>query len=208
MGSIPSKENTTSFHALLFPFMSKGHTIPLLQFARILLCRNFSVTLFTTTANRPFIADSLSDTAASIVTLRFTPSTTTNNIPPGIESTDKLPSMSLFFDFAMATSSIQPHFEQALETLPRVSFMVTDGFLWWTLQSANKFNILRLVFFGMSCYSVSVVREENMQGIFSGPQPNDKLVELTRFSWIKLCKEDMNHVLEILNPGASLTSSP
>ncbi|XP_020980878.1 UDP-glycosyltransferase 90A1-like [Arachis duranensis] len=202
MGSIPSEEFNSSFHALLFPFMSKGHTIPLLHFARLLLRRNFSVTLFTTTANRPFIADSLSGTAASIVTLPFTVSTTNNDIPPGIESTDKLPSMSLFFEFAMATASIQPHFEQALETLPRVSFMVTDGFLWWTLQSANKFHIPRLVFFGMSCYSVSVFREAEMQGIFRGPQPDDELVELTRFPWIKICKEDLEPSSRNAEPGS------
>jgi hypothetical protein len=80
------------------------------------------------------------------------------DIPVGIESTDKLPSMSLFYLFAKATKVMQLDFENALLTLPRVSFMVSDGFLWWTIESASKFNIPRFVFYGMSYYSMSLWR--------------------------------------------------
>ncbi|MED6109682.1 hypothetical protein PIB30_035950 [Stylosanthes scabra] len=173
-------------HVLLFPFMAKGHTIPLLQFGRILLNRHVAITVVTTPANRPFVEESLASTAASVVTIPFTKS-----VVPGVESTDKLPSMSLFYNFALSTVSMQPHFEQALEALPRVSFMVTDGFLWWTLQSANKFKIRRLVYYGMSSYCLLLYRVAAVEGVLSGPQPEGELVELTQFTWIRMCKDDV-----------------
>ncbi|KAK7339439.1 hypothetical protein VNO77_20107 [Canavalia gladiata] len=184
MASIPSDASCS--HVVLFPFMAKGHTIPLLQFAQILLCRSTAVTVITTPANHQFIAELLNCTAASIVTLPFPIAA---DIPAGVESTDKLPSMSLFTKFGLATSAMQPHFEQLLETLPRVSFMVTDAFLWWTLHSAKKLGIPRLVFYGMSCYSYCLSMVAKSSGIFSGSQRDDELVALSRFPWIKLSKE-------------------
>ncbi|PON52024.1 UDP-glucuronosyl/UDP-glucosyltransferase [Trema orientale] len=45
-------------HIILFPFMSKGQIMPLLQLARLhLLCRRYiSITFLTTPTNRPFTA--------------------------------------------------------------------------------------------------------------------------------------------------------
>ncbi|KAK7339442.1 hypothetical protein VNO77_20110 [Canavalia gladiata] len=181
MGSTPT--NGSCSHVVLFPFMSKGHTIPLLHFAQILLRRSTAVTVVTTPANRPFIAEFLNCTAVSIVTLPFPTA-------GGVESTDKLPSISLFYELALATSAMQPQFEQLLETLPPVSFMVTDAFLWWTQHSAKSFGIPRLVYYGMSCYSISLSIEAARSGILGGSQPDDELVPLTQFPWIRLCKED------------------
>ncbi|KAJ1378774.1 UDP-glycosyltransferase family, conserved site [Sesbania bispinosa] len=187
-----SSSTSTPPHVVLFPFMSKGHTIPLLHFARLLLCRDVTVTVFTTPANRPFIAESLNGTAITIITLPF-PDKISPDIPAGRESTDKLPSMSLLHEFANATDAMQPHFEQVLETLlPRVTFMVTDGFLWWTQQSAAKFGIPRFACYGMNCYSVCLTREAIRSGILHGSQPDDELVPLTTFPWIRLCKEDFD----------------
>jgi len=35
--------------------------------------------------------------------------------------------------------------------------MVSDGFLWWTSESAAKFKIPRLVFYGIHSYAVAVL---------------------------------------------------
>ncbi|ESW12910.1 hypothetical protein PHAVU_008G151900 [Phaseolus vulgaris] len=196
MGLIPSE--TTPSHVLLFPFMSKGHTIPLLHFAHLLHRRSISVTVVTTPANHPFITDSLKGTAASVVTLSFP---TITNIPVGVESTDKLPSMSLFYEFVTATSAMQPQFEQLLQTLPRVNFMVTDGFLWWTLDSATAFGIPRFVYYGMNCYIKAVLIEAMRNGILKGSQPDNELVELTRFPWIRVCKEDFDPTFRNPHPS-------
>jgi hypothetical protein len=150
-----SNSEAQAHHVVLFPFMSKGHTVPILHLAHLLLRRGHAVTIFTTAANRPFIAHSLAQTSASVVDLPF-PQNVTDDIPAGIESTEKLPSMSLFHSFANGTKPMQPAFERALENLPRVSFIVSDWFLWWTLESASKLNIPRFVFHGMSYYSRAV----------------------------------------------------
>ncbi|KAI4346998.1 hypothetical protein L6164_007852 [Bauhinia variegata] len=193
MASSTSNHSHPHPHALLFPFMSKGHTIPLLHLARFLLRRDLAVTIVTTPANRPFVVESLQGATASIVDIPVP-----DDIPGGVESTDKLPSNSLFYKFATATAGMQHHFDRLLETLPRVSFMVSDGFLWWTLESASKLGVPRLVYYGMSSYASAVSREAFMSGLFSGSQHEDELVTLTRFPWIRLTKNDFES--EFRNP--------
>ncbi|KAJ4842173.1 hypothetical protein Tsubulata_024273 [Turnera subulata] len=132
--------------------MSKGHIITSLRLAHLLLRRGISITFFTTLANRPFIAKSLFDTTASIIDIPFPKNIP--EFPPKVESTNKLPSMSLFPLFALATKHIQADFEKALEVLLQVNFLASDGFLWWTLESANKYGFPRLVYYGMNAYSL------------------------------------------------------
>nr|GEY62848.1 UDP-glycosyltransferase 90A1-like [Tanacetum cinerariifolium] len=121
-------DNTSpsSLHVVLFPFMAKGHTIPMLQLARLLLRRNATVTIFTTPANHPYISTSLSDTSTSIISLPFP-----NNIPgvpPGVESMDTLPSLSLFFPFVSSMKLMQPDFEKAVQSENGVHPTLDDGF--------------------------------------------------------------------------------
>ncbi|XP_062151808.1 UDP-glycosyltransferase 90A1-like [Alnus glutinosa] len=185
-----SNSDSQGHHVVLFPFMSKGHTVPILHLAHLLLRRRHAVTVFTTPANRPFIAQSLADTSASIVDLPFPQNVADSDVPAGIESTDKLPSMSLFYSFAIATKLMQPDFERALEALPRVSFVVSDWFLWWTLESASTFNIPRFVFDGMSYYSKAVSRDVGRNRLLFGPESDDELITVPAFPWIKLTKND------------------
>ena len=180
--------DTQPHHVVLFPFMSKGHTIPILHLARLLLHRRLIVTFFTTPANRPFIFESLNDTTVTILDLPF--SHNVPDIPVGIESTDKLPSMSMFYAFGNATKLMQPDFERAIQTLPRVSFIVSDGFLWWTLESASKFDIPRFVFCGMNYYSTSVIRAVDQDRLLFVPESDDELITVTRFPWIKVTRND------------------
>ncbi|KAF7112489.1 hypothetical protein RHSIM_RhsimUnG0224200 [Rhododendron simsii] len=179
--------------------MSKGHTIPLLHLARLLVHRNTTVTIFTTPANKPFISDSLSATDASIVELPFPQNI--DGVPAGVESTDKLPSMSLFPHFAAATKLMQPNFEQSLETLPNVTCIISDGFLGWTLDSATKFAIPRLVYYGMSNYSNAVVMSaviKNNQ--LSGSELDDEPFAVTDFPWIKLTRNDFDEPFNSREP--------
>ncbi|KAH9790601.1 hypothetical protein WN944_009795 [Citrus x changshan-huyou] len=189
MGSISSDH-----HVVLFPFMSKGHIIPILNLAQLLLRRpRVTVTVFTTPANRPFTSKFLSNSstaACSIIDIPYPENVP--EIPAGVESTDKLPSMSLYVPFTRATKLMQPHFERALESLPRVSFMVSDGFLWWTLDSANKFGFPRLVFYGMNNYAMSVSRSVGQNRLLSGVQSDDELLTLPEFPWIKITKKDFD----------------
>ncbi|KAG5534950.1 hypothetical protein RHGRI_022907 [Rhododendron griersonianum] len=185
-------------HIVLFPFMSKGHTIPLLHLARLLLHRNTTVTIFTTPGNQPFISDSLSDTDASIVELPFPQNI--DGVPAGLESTDKLPSMSLFVPFANATKLMQPNFERSLETLPNVICIISDGFLGWTQQSAAEFGIPRLVFSGWNNYSQTICRSIIVNSLLSGPELDDEPIVVTSFPWIKLIRNEFDEPFNSREP--------
>ncbi|KAK0591129.1 hypothetical protein LWI29_036035 [Acer saccharum] len=189
-----------SHHVILFPFMSKGHTIPLLHLAHLLLrLPRVAVTVFTTPANRPFISNFLVNTSASIIDLPFPENVA--GIPPGIESTDKLPSISLYVPLARATKLMQPDFERAVQDIPRVSFLVSDGFLWWTLESATKFGFPRFVFYGMNNYSSCVSRSVRVNHtLLDGPKSDDELITVTGFPWIKVTRNDFDPVFTDAEP--------
>ncbi|CAF2259887.1 BnaA08g25780D [Brassica napus] len=204
-------ESEKKVHVVLFPYMSKGHMIPMLQLARLLLSHSFnkdiSVTVFTTPLNRPFVADSLSGTKATIITLPFPKNVP--EIPPGVECTDKLPSISsLYVPFTRATKSMQPDFERELTSLPRVSFMVSDGFLWWTLESALKLGFPRLVFLGMNCMSPSILDSVFKNQLLSNVKSETEAVAVPEFPWIKVRKcdfvEDMFDTKPTTDPGFEL----
>uniref|UniRef100_A0A5B6ZQC2 Glycosyltransferase n=1 Tax=Davidia involucrata TaxID=16924 RepID=A0A5B6ZQC2_DAVIN len=184
------REMASMVHVVIFPFMSKGHTIPILHLARLLLHshRHAAITIFTTPANRPFISQTLADTDTSIINLPFPENI--DGVPAGVESTDRLPSMSLFVPFANATKLIQPHFERALERLQHVSCLISDAFLGWTLESASKFGIPRLVFSGMSNFSMTLSALVAVNRLLSGPESDDQPVTVTNFPWIKLTRND------------------
>ncbi|KAL6288011.1 hypothetical protein ACE6H2_012401 [Prunus campanulata] len=192
MGStINSQHVEDEGHVVLFPFMSKGHTIPLLHLSRLFLARRLRVTIFTIPANRPFINQSLADTSANVISLSF-PQSISPKIPAGVESTDNLPSIDLFFLFALTTGHMQPDFERALQTLPRVSFMVSDAFLWWTLDSADKLGFPRFVFYGCSNYAMPVFKVVAENRLLHGPESDDELITVTQFPWIKITRKDFH----------------
>ncbi|XP_010489475.1 PREDICTED: UDP-glycosyltransferase 90A1-like [Camelina sativa] len=193
---------STHHHVVLFPYMSKGHTIPLLQFGRLLLSHcgkeqttSVTVTVFTTPKNQPFVSDFLSDTSEiKVISLPFPENIT--GIPPGVESTDKLPSMSLFVPFTRATKLLQPLFEETLKNLPQVSFIVSDGFLWWTSESAAKFKIPRLFFYGINYYASAVLNSTLHHKLFTEPEIKSDTEQVTvpDFPWIQVKKCDFDHV--------------
>ncbi|KAH0762634.1 hypothetical protein KY290_018707 [Solanum tuberosum] len=82
-------DRVASPHFVIFPFMAHGHTIPLLHLATLLRNRFISVTIFTTPVNAPSICDYL---PISVIELPFPKDV--QGIPPGVENTAKLPSMS------------------------------------------------------------------------------------------------------------------
>ncbi|XP_010516020.2 PREDICTED: UDP-glycosyltransferase 90A1-like [Camelina sativa] len=191
---------STHHHVVLFPYMSKGHTIPLLQFGRLLLSHcgkeptiSVTVTVFTTPKNQPFVSEFLSKTPEiKVISLPFPGNIT--GIPPGVESTDKLPSMSLYVPFTRATKLLQPFVEETLKNLPQVSFMVSDGFLWWTSESAAKFKIPRLLFYGINSYASAVCMSVFKHKLFTEPDTKSDIepVAVPDFPWIQVKKCDLN----------------
>ncbi|KAI3891366.1 hypothetical protein MKX03_031462 [Papaver bracteatum] len=190
-------------HVVIFPFMAKGHIIPLVNLARLLfLHRNdITVTIFTTQENSAFIRRSLCDTKASIVDLQF-PKFTHPDIPQEIEiSADKFPSPSLFFAFANQTKLLQPEFERVVESLhPDVSCLISDVFFPWSLESASKLSIPRYEFNACSNFTVTIYHILANQDF--PVDSNDELFTLApNFPNIKLTKNDLEPEITDPQPG-------
>lgn len=189
-------------HFVIFPFMAKGHTIPLLYLARLLCQRNITVTIITTPANSPAIHSVLTGdhNIANIIEIPFPKFI--HGIPDGVESTDKLPSMSLFPLFASATKLMQPIFEQELEELQHVSCIISDTFLGWTQECADKFGIPRIGFFGMSCFAMTMyeilVRGKPHARTTSLDQPF--FISPNHFPKLKLTRNDFDPPFNQLQP--------
>ncbi|XP_074269719.1 UDP-glycosyltransferase 90A1-like [Silene latifolia] len=177
-------------HVALFPFMSKGHMIPLLQLVKLIHIHKpeAKFTIFTTPANEPFIVSSLTSIPPkliNIICLCFPP---TSQIIAGVESTDQLPSMSLFTPFLYATETLQPYFETALKSLLPITCLISDGFLHWTLESASKFNIPRLAFYGMNNYSFVLCTVMVGGRLFSKVESEEELITVPGLRWVQVTR--------------------
>ncbi|WMV21590.1 hypothetical protein MTR67_014975 [Solanum verrucosum] len=93
------------------------------------------------------IRDFLKDVSIFIIELSFPKDI--QGIPPGVENAAKLPSMSYFRPFITATKLMQTLFEQGLSALQHPpTCVISDGFLGWTQESAEKIGIPRYFFSG------------------------------------------------------------
>ncbi|XP_039123522.1 UDP-glycosyltransferase 90A1-like [Dioscorea cayenensis subsp. rotundata] len=180
-------------HIAIFPFMSKGHTIPLLHLAHLLHHRRLAslITIFTTPLNSPFILNFLSGVEPDIIELSF-PGDIPKDLPPNIESTDCLPSMLLFLPFIQAVKKLQPQFEQALKNLPTINLLISDGFLGWSGDSSAKFGIPRMVFNGMGNFAMTISHIVSINKPHKHVSSYDDPFTVTPFPHLKLTKADLN----------------
>ncbi|KAF9599004.1 hypothetical protein IFM89_033349 [Coptis chinensis] len=143
-------------HFILVPLMAQGHMIPIVDMARMFSRRDIVVTIVTTPLNNlrfKSIIDGASD--LPIRTLQFYFPSVEVGLPEGCENLDSIPSRGLASNFFVATSMLQKPLEQSLaEMKPKPSCIISDFYLPWTCQTAQKFDIPRLVFHGTSCFSL------------------------------------------------------
>ncbi|EER89354.1 UDP-glycosyltransferase 73B4 [Sorghum bicolor] len=143
-------------HVVVFPFMAKGHTLPLLHFASALAAHHgggLSVTVVTTPGNLAFARRRL-PARVGLVALPF-PSHP--DLPAGVESTDALPSHSLFPAFLRATALLREPFVGYLASLPAPPLaLVSDFFLGFTQRVAGDAGVPRVTFHGMSAFSLAL----------------------------------------------------
>lgn len=76
-------------------------------------------------------------------------------LPIGYENLDSLPSRDMLRNFFAAINMLQKPLEQLLEEQkPLPTCIISDKCLSWTAETAHKFHVPRLVFHGMSCFSL------------------------------------------------------
>ncbi|CAD6339133.1 unnamed protein product [Miscanthus lutarioriparius] len=147
-------------HIVIFPFMAKGHMLPLLHFATALSAQHgrssrLRVTLVTTPGNVAFARSRL----PSSVDLVALPFPSFPPLPAGVESTDALPCPSLHLTFMHATGLLRGPFAEFLESLPSPPLaLVSDFFLGFTRRVAADAGVRRVVFNGMSCFASAICK--------------------------------------------------
>ncbi|XVF67539.1 hypothetical protein PTKIN_Ptkin10aG0129400 [Pterospermum kingtungense] len=149
-------------HVFFFPFMAHGHMIPAVDMAKVFANRGVKTTIVTTPLNVPFFSNAIERSKESgididIKTIKFP--TVEAGLPEGCENADLIPTNSqdggddLFTKFFMATAMLQEPLEQQLQEC-KPDCLVADMFFPWATDAANKFGIPRLVFHGMSFFSL------------------------------------------------------
>ncbi|KAF9599012.1 hypothetical protein IFM89_033357 [Coptis chinensis] len=145
-------------HFIIFPLMAQGHMIPAVDMARLFAQRGVVVTIVLTPTNTLRFKTTTdraqqSNLPIRILELRF-PSVQVG-LPEGCENADTLPTPDSLAAFFTATTMLQEPLEKSLQEMePRPSCIISDYTLPWTSETARKFDIPRLIFHGISCFSL------------------------------------------------------
>ncbi|XP_016444991.1 UDP-glycosyltransferase 73C4 [Nicotiana tabacum] len=150
--------STVQPHFVLFPFMAQGHTIPMIDIARLLAQCGVKITILTTHLNATrfkTVVDRAIESGLKIQVIHLYFPSLESGLPEGCENFDMLPSMDLGLNFFDATKKLQPQVEDLLQELnPSPNCLISDMCFPWTTNVAQKFNIPRIVFHGMCCFSL------------------------------------------------------
>ncbi|KAL6964028.1 Scopoletin glucosyltransferase [Sarracenia purpurea var. burkii] len=143
-------------HVFFFPMMAHGHMIPTLDIAKLFAARGVKSTIITTPLNATYFAKSIERSKDSgieigIRTIKF--SSVAAGLPEGCENVDHITSDDMIPSFFRATSMLQEPLERCLEDF-RPDCLVADMFFPWATEAAAKFGIPRLVFHGISFFSL------------------------------------------------------
>ncbi|KAI3522887.1 hypothetical protein L1887_00939 [Cichorium endivia] len=182
-----------NLHFLLVPHIGPGHTIPMVDMAKLLAKQpNVMVTIATTPLNA--IRYDLAPTGTTKAELPFRylelPFPTAEaGLPDGCESTDKIPSVDFIPNFLAAIDMLQEKLEERFGMLkPRPNCIISDKYMSWTGDFADKHQIPRIMFDGMSCFNELCYNNLYVSKVFDGlpesqpfqvPGLPDK-IELTR----------------------------
>lgn len=145
-------------HFLIVPLMSQSHLIPMTDLAKVLAKRGLTVTIIITPLNavryQSMINRSVnSNLKIQLVQLPF-PSVEAG-LPEGCENMTSLPCPDSLKRFFEASCLLQQRLEKVLEDLkPRPSCMIATNALPWTADVARRFEMPRVVFHGISCFTL------------------------------------------------------
>ncbi|KAD4384373.1 hypothetical protein R6Q59_011543 [Mikania micrantha] len=148
----------TDLHFILFPLMTPGHMIPMIDIARILAERGSTVTIVTTPVNanrfKPVIDRAIKDQLIKIQVIELQLPSTEVGLPEGCENFDMIESGQLFPNMFEATTRLAQPAVNAIQRLtPAPNCMISDNLLPWTKEIAQKFNIPRIIFHGPGCFT-------------------------------------------------------
>uniref|UniRef100_A0A0D9XD87 Glycosyltransferase n=1 Tax=Leersia perrieri TaxID=77586 RepID=A0A0D9XD87_9ORYZ len=140
-------------HVAVFPFMARGHTIPMIHLACLLRRRRLAtVTFLTTPGNAPFVRRQLDDDDdVAVVELPFPDD---HRHGGAVECVEALDSLSSFPAFVDAASALRPRLEAWLAAATtRPGLLVADALLHWAHDAAADLGVPAVASFGSSMFA-------------------------------------------------------
>ncbi|XP_031104071.1 UDP-glycosyltransferase 73D1-like [Ipomoea triloba] len=141
-------------HFVLIPLLAQGHMIPMIDMARLLASHGAKVSLVTTPQNAARFSGNLRRASLEIHLLEIPFPCQQVGLPEFCENLDSVPSKDLIRNFYAALDALQAPLERYLEHDSPPSCIISDKCLSWTAKTARKFQVPRLVFHGMGCFSL------------------------------------------------------
>ncbi|KAH1039623.1 hypothetical protein J1N35_041366 [Gossypium stocksii] len=145
-------------HFVLIPLMAQGHMIPMIDLAKLLAERRVMVSLITTPHNASrfdSVIQRATQSGLQIQVVKVPFPCREVGLPVGCENLDTLSSRDLLKRFYNALGMLQEPLERFLEQQkPLPSCIISDKCLSWTSKTAERFNVPRIVFHGMGCFSL------------------------------------------------------
>ncbi|MBA0774045.1 hypothetical protein Gotri_009285 [Gossypium trilobum] len=145
-------------HFLFIPLMTRSHLIPFTDMAKALAHHGQQVTIVMTPLNAAHFSD---DYAINFnLNIQFLPlyfPAQEVGLPQGCEAMDSLPSPDMATKFLQASNMLQQPLEkwlQGLDSLSLPSCIISDVCFPWTSILALKFNVSRVVFHTVSCFTL------------------------------------------------------
>ncbi|KAK6143554.1 hypothetical protein DH2020_023902 [Rehmannia glutinosa] len=144
-------------HILFLPMMAHGHMIPTLDMAKLFTSKGLKTTIIST----PAFADPIEKAQNSgfnigLKIIKFPPKQ--SELPDHIVSLDQATSDDLLPKFIKSLSLLQEPVDKLIQEL-HPNCLISDMFLPWTVNSAAKFGIPRLVFHGISYLSLCSIEQ-------------------------------------------------
>ncbi|KAI3822553.1 hypothetical protein L1987_10144 [Smallanthus sonchifolius] len=172
---------TNKLHFLLIPHIGPGHTIPMIDMAKLLAKQpNVMVTIATTPLNAIRYGATLAGPVKTGLPVRFLElpfPAAEAGLPEGCESTDKIPSTDLVPNFLAAIDMLQQKLEQRYETLESPpNCVISDKYMSWTGDFADKYQIPRIMFDGMSCFNELCCNNLYASKVFDGLSESEPFV--------------------------------
>ncbi|KAK9184934.1 hypothetical protein WN943_025286 [Citrus x changshan-huyou] len=147
---------TSNFHFILLPFLAQGHLIPMFDIARLLAQHGATVTIVTTPVNAARFKTVLARALQCRLQIRLIEIQfpwQEAGLPEGCENFDMLPSIDLAYNFLTSLQKLQLPFENLFrEQTPQPCCIISDMCIPWTVDTAAKFNVPRIIFHGFSCF--------------------------------------------------------
>ncbi|KAK9168534.1 hypothetical protein Syun_000674 [Stephania yunnanensis] len=195
-------------HFILVPMMAQGHMIPMIDIAKLLACQGVIATIVTTHHNalrHKALIDRARANGLPIQLLQLRFPTREVGLPDGCESIDALPSRDYALRFFAAADMLQQPLEDLIaEMNPRPNCIISDFILAWTSVVATKFQIPRIIFHGISCFTLLSVHNLRRSGLHESVSSDDEpffipnfphQIEITRNKLPGMLKESHGDIM-------------